>query len=286
MRSRRCYAPCEILIECAAMPVTIEDVLLFCSRFDRTVDALTNRDRNKPPFLLADEYDVQDLAYGSLKPIVEDLLLEDPTGKVAGTSGRLDITSRSLGLVIEVKAALKPRREEDIPRECFERIKQYSLVPGMRVLAFFIYDPANKIKDADNFQRDLEGPHLTKEGGTFMVRVVGPGFMQTFEKTDPSSAAPIAKPRREMIEENDALNLLSSWFNALSDMDKRAAITYAVLDHQLDLPDGTTKKHIAQAVSKYYEVDRKGEDTIKFKYRDNREKPYSFGSSKRKFGGF
>jgi len=40
------------------MAVTIEDVLLFCSRFDRTVRALTQRKRSKPPFAFADEYDV------------------------------------------------------------------------------------------------------------------------------------------------------------------------------------------------------------------------------------
>ncbi|WP_437740637.1 hypothetical protein WME73_34510 [Sorangium sp. So ce302] len=174
------------------MAVTIEDVLLFCSRFDRMTDKLTKRGRNKPPLEIVDEYDVQDLAYAALKPLVTDLKLEDPTSKVAGNAGRVDLVSYGLGLAIEVKATLRASRGGDeIIKECFQRIKLYSSVRNIRVLAFFIHDPDEKIHDVDNVQRELEGPHPSGDGGTFQVYVVGPRFDKTFRTYDPASSGPI-----------------------------------------------------------------------------------------------
>lgn len=264
-----------------SMAVTIEDVLRFCSRFDRTVQALTKRGHNKPPFAFTDEYDVQDVAFAALKPLVDDLTTEDPTPKVAGLPGRVDLVSYQLGLAIEAKATLAASRDpKDIVKECFERVQKYSSVRGIRVLAFFIYDPEQKIVDRDNVQRGLETSHTAIDGGTYVVRVVGPGFKQTFEKSEPASTAPV-KPRRERIADNDAINELSSWFYALPDHKRREIVRFAPLDELLDLPDGTAKKLMVQAVSKHYEVSVIGDDTATFKYRERRESQISFGPRKR-----
>jgi hypothetical protein len=252
------------------MAVTVDDVLLFCSRFDRTVRALTRRDANKPPFAFKDEYDVQDITYAALKPLVDDLVVEDPTSKVAGLSGRVDLVSYRLGLAIEVKATLAVNRDpKDIVTECFERVKKYSSVRGIRVLAFFIHDPDQKIDDPDNVQRDLEaGRHAASDGGTFIVRVVGPRFSKTFGKSE-SGAAPIDKPRREKIADNDALNELYSWFELLRGEQKKTVIIFADVDRILGLPEGTAKRFLAQAVSEDYHVMRQGEDSIMFTFRES-----------------
>ncbi|KYF93173.1 hypothetical protein BE18_05920 [Sorangium cellulosum] len=377
------------------MAVTLEDVLLFCSRFNLVTRALTKRNRNKPPLELADEYDVQELAYAALKPLVADLTLEDPTPKVAGNSGRVDLVSHRLGLAIEAKATLKASREGgDIVEECFQRIKLYSSVRNIRVLAFFIHDPDEKIDDVDNVQRHLEGTQPSSDGGTFQVYVVGPRFEKTFRTYDPASSEPIdvkigdvkylpdvggvlvsvnargtgrtpvipklslrvgntkyelgtpptayqtgtphavyqptdtdliqrgdvtlyfgpsgaggqevalrstgllevdvpglarpihvpfeiSVPRREKVADQDALNELSSWFRMLDDIERTASITFAVVDQRLQLPDGTAKRLLAQAVAEDYEVARQGEDTIMFKFR-----PYRPPPSSRRWGGF
>ncbi|XYH99457.1 hypothetical protein ACMHYB_06735 [Sorangium sp. So ce1128] len=363
------------------MAVTIEDVLLFCSRFDRMTDKLTKRSRGKPPLEIADEYDVQDLAYAALKPLVTDLKLEDPTSKVAGNAGRVDLVSYGLGLAIEVKATLRASRGGDeIIKECFQRIKLYSSVRNIRVLAFFIHDPDEKIDDVDNVQRELEGPHPSVDGGTFQVYVVGPRFDKTFRSYDPASSGPIdvkigdvryipdvggvfvsvtargagrtpvvpklslrvgnmryelgkppavyqtgtpqavyqptdtdlaqrgdatlyfgpsddggqavdlrstgllevdvpglarpihvpfeiPVPRREKVTDEDALNELTSWFNQLTDEQREAAIKFSVVDEKLQLPDGTAKRLLARAASEDYDIARKGDDTITFKFR-------------------
>ena len=364
------------------MAVTIEDTLLFCSRFDRMTHALTKRGQKKPPIPMTDEYDVQEFAYAALKPLVDDLTLEDPTAKVAGAAGRVDLVSYKLGLAIEVKATLKANREDAIVRECFERIKLYSSVRDIRVLAFFVYDPEKKLDDHDNVQRGLEaGSHTAADGGTFRVHVVGPGFEKTFQGYDSAATGPIEVkvgevkyltdvgavvvnvtargagrtpvaprltlrvgntryelgvppsayqvggsasiysptdadlvergdatlyfgptesagqpvalrstgvlevevpgmtrpmqvpfeipvPCRDKVKDEDALNELSSWFYQLKDKDRASAIKFDALDQQLRLPTGTSKRLLERAVSEHYEVVRKGDDTIMFKFRE------------------
>lgn len=157
------------------MTTNVRDVLEFLSRFDRMAVALsTGRRKGKSPFSIDDEYDVQDLVFAALKPLVRDLTTENPYPKVAGVSGRVDLTSRSLGLVVEIKAALREGREKDIARECMERIKLYSGAPEIRFLVFFLYDPHGRL-DLDAIQMDLEGPqHRQDRSGNFEIVVVGP----------------------------------------------------------------------------------------------------------------
>jgi REase_DpnII-MboI len=159
------------------MPLDLDDVLRFFSRFDRVASHLNRRRKGKDPFKVEDEYDVQDLAYALLKPLVPDLTKENPSQKVAGAGGRLDLSSTSLGMVVEVKAALKEGREKDILKECRDRVKLYSVVPGINWLVFFIYDPEHRIDDLDNVKLDLEGPqHRQDRSGDFEILVVGPGL--------------------------------------------------------------------------------------------------------------
>lgn len=61
------------------------------------------KDKKNKAFEIEDEYDVQDLLYAMLRPVVPDLEREDPTRKVAGKGGFLDFRSDELELILEVK---------------------------------------------------------------------------------------------------------------------------------------------------------------------------------------
>ena len=238
------------------MSIGIEECLLFCSRFDRAATVLGKRPHGRRPFELKTEYDVQDLVYAALKPLVDDLDLEDPTRKVSGRSGRLDIVSHELGLVIEAKAAFTPARARAIPGECFERIKLYSTVPNLNVLAFFIYDPNHRIRDLDNLPRGLEGDQLGPDGERrFKVRVVGPGLHHA------RVMGPALPVRRSHVSDADALNELASWFHALSDAERLGMIRFTDVDAKLGVPDGTAKRLLERALPRY-EVSGRGDETI------------------------
>src|SRR5262245_39338225 len=109
-------------------------------RFHVTAKHLSNRprkDKESLGYRIDDEYDVQDLLYAILKPVIPDLEREDPVPKTAGDSGRVDLCSASCGMVIEIKYAKTRERASALPGECREKVLLYSKWPRLRHLIFF-----------------------------------------------------------------------------------------------------------------------------------------------------
>jgi hypothetical protein len=156
--------------------LSIEQVLHFLSRFDHMTRALQTRAQNKPPVELKDEYDVQDLVYAALKPMIPDLKREDPYPKRAGQSGKLDLRSQRMSMLIEIKSTLKDGRAEKIPNECLERVQKYAIVEGLQHMIFFLHDPGGRIDAIDEIQHDLEKRVTIENEASFMVYVVGNGL--------------------------------------------------------------------------------------------------------------
>jgi hypothetical protein len=143
-----------------------EYAVMIMRRFHVAAKYLSNRSRDNKKSLgyrIDDEYDVQDLLYAILKPVIHDLEREDPVPKIAGDSGRVDLCSPSCGMVIEIKYAKSPGRASALSSECRERIVLYSNWPHLRHLNFFIYDPGSNLSDPDNFIQGLTSP-VTKFG--------------------------------------------------------------------------------------------------------------------------
>jgi len=185
-------------------------VSLALRRFHSAARALANRPREEKrakSYVIEDEYDVQDLLFAMLKPIIADLEREDPVSKTAGDSGRVDLSSRSLGLVIEVKFPKSEGRAREIPRECSERIVLYSRWPELRHLVFFVYDPSCRIPDADNFIAGLSSPSTRwGEKELSVTAIVSPWEMTQVPSPKPvSPSLPEAKPDPERGAEDTLL---------------------------------------------------------------------------------
>ena len=153
----------------------IDWVLTILRRFSLAARALQNRPRAEKAaaaYAIEDEYDVQDLLFAVLKPLCDDLEREDPVPKTAGDSGRVDLSSRMLGTIIEIKFAKNPTRAAAISRECRERVVTYSRWPDLRHLVFFVYDPDGLMSDPDNFVSGLTSPFCTYGGKSFSVTAV------------------------------------------------------------------------------------------------------------------
>jgi hypothetical protein len=67
------------------------------------VRVLGDRQRGKPPFELADEYDVQDLLFAILRSVFDDAKREEWTPGKAGSAKRIDILLPSITAVVEAK---------------------------------------------------------------------------------------------------------------------------------------------------------------------------------------
>lgn len=151
-----------------------ELVLTILRRFDVSAKALTNRPRQKTEnpqdYIITGEYDVQDLLYCILKPIIKDLQRENPLEKSTGKSGRPDLTSDMLGMVIEIKYTKNSERANKIIEECKSRVVTYSKKTSLKHLIFFIYDPMYYLDDPDNFIHSFDSPNTSWGGRQFDVK--------------------------------------------------------------------------------------------------------------------
>ena len=146
-------------------------VLQLCQRIQYSARILSNRPRKgKTPFLIEDEYDVQDLLQAVLKAYMKYPVQEDPLPKVvAAKSSRADISIEDLGILIEVKYVREPGDQRRIFEEYSEDLELYSKWPHLKTIIFLIYN-ASPLLDPEAFER-LSGPQ-ERNGKRFDVRIV------------------------------------------------------------------------------------------------------------------
>jgi hypothetical protein len=145
-----------------APPHGIDIVSRVIENFHNVAKELEQRRKGKPIVSIEDEYDLQDLLYMVLKPYVADLRKEEYTPIHAGKSKRIDLTSKELYTVIELKCIREEAHAKNIGDELKIDIQSYPFHPYCRTIIFYIYDPQGKIKDPRMLIRDLSGKHTIK----------------------------------------------------------------------------------------------------------------------------
>jgi hypothetical protein len=145
----------------------IEAVVGSFDSFPAVVQLLRSRPRGREGLMLTDEYDVQWLVHALLVPLIPDIVPEDPAPQLAGHSSRLDFTSRSAKLGIEIKYV---RRASDVPRRREELMvdeRQYQRHAFVDTVIAFMHDPGGHMPLAarTSFEADLSGP-ITVGGRT------------------------------------------------------------------------------------------------------------------------
>jgi hypothetical protein len=100
-----------------------------CQRLQKAAQILGTRSRkDKNPYVIEDEYDVQDLLHAILRAYLKYSVQENPIGKVAGAkSGRADISIEELGTLIEVKYVHGPEDQKRL----FEEFSQDLVICAM-----------------------------------------------------------------------------------------------------------------------------------------------------------
>lgn len=126
------------------------------SRFHLVANQLKRRRKNKMPYLIEDEYDVQDLLHATLRLDFGDIRKEEWTPDCAGAASRIDLVLKKEGILIEVKKTSKNLREKQIGEQLIVDIEKYKEYPGVRTLVCFIYDPEEWIENREGLERDLE----------------------------------------------------------------------------------------------------------------------------------
>ncbi|HMH42606.1 MAG TPA: hypothetical protein VK557_03925 [Pyrinomonadaceae bacterium] len=132
-------------------------VIQICSRIARVAQILAVRDRSKPPFIISDEYDVQDLLDAVLRGYLKYSVREEPLGKVAGArSGRADIAIEELGVIIEVKFVRSPHDQKKLVEDFAHDLLLYTKWSPLRHFIYLCYNSSD-LRDSEALQQ-LEGP--------------------------------------------------------------------------------------------------------------------------------
>lgn len=114
-----------------------------------------HRRKDHEAFILKDEYDVHDLIYSFLVMLYPDAETEDPSSKVAGISGRTDITIKSKKLIIEIKYLKNWKDWKAMLTDIHHKIQTYSQKEGYDQMIVFIYNPDGAMKNPDEIEKTL-----------------------------------------------------------------------------------------------------------------------------------
>lgn len=146
-----------LLFDGYAEPEPTGDAVLVervCRRLPQAARILGTRSRkDKLPFTVSDEYDVQDLLHATLRAYLKHSVQEDPIGKVAGTkSSRADVSIEDLGTLIEVKYVRGPDDQKRIFDEYSQDLVLYAQWPHLSTLLLLIYNSSD-LRDAEALER-------------------------------------------------------------------------------------------------------------------------------------
>ncbi len=135
------------------------------------ISFLSKRNHGRPPYVVENEYDLQDLLYVILKPFFADARLEEYTPKHAGGAKRIDIVIPSIETVVETKYVRDERHAVSVADEIKVDIESYHVHPSCKTLCVLVYDSRMMIKDPINVAIDLSGLRIIG-GKSFETKVV------------------------------------------------------------------------------------------------------------------
>jgi hypothetical protein len=135
-------------------------------RLDIVVRQLQDRQRNRQPFEVNDEYDIQDLFHALLKIFFNNVKPEETTPSYAGSSSRMDFLLPEIKTVVELKMARPSLSTKDLRNQLIIDIDSYQAHHECRTLYCVVYDPEQRVGNPHGFENDLS------RDGQMTVRVI------------------------------------------------------------------------------------------------------------------
>jgi hypothetical protein len=136
----------------------------------RAVEALTptlrsfaNREKGLSPWPIKREDDIRDLLFVMLRPILFDLVKEEPTPSLAGTYKFVDLCSKASRIFIEVKWVGRRHQWKSILQEIQVDIQSYPTHESCQTLAFIVVDTVRDIPDPRLLEREFTRKQVIKD---------------------------------------------------------------------------------------------------------------------------
>jgi len=145
----------------------LEQVIRICNNFHKIAKQLRERHDGRPPLIVNDEYDVQDLLHSLLHLYFTDIRPEEFVPSNAGKCTRVDFLLKNEGIVIEAKKTRQRLTAKEVSSELIEDIHRYQSHPDCKTLICFVYDPEERIDNPRGIERDLN-----KNNDDFKVHVL------------------------------------------------------------------------------------------------------------------
>lgn len=136
----------------------VEVIRQRCMRFYLFAHALHDRKRQRPPFTIEDEYDVQDAIYALLSQ--------------GGGSSRMDFLLKKEMIVVEAKMTRSGLRDKEVYNELVVDAAKYLEHPDCRTLVCYVHDPGRRIKNPRGLESDIA--KLSREK-LQVIAIVGEG---------------------------------------------------------------------------------------------------------------
>lgn len=161
-------------ISCGAMPERTavielqgkESVLFTLGRavqaLTPTMRAFNRREKGLQPWTVAREDDVRDLLYVMLRPVLFDLIKEEPTPSLAGTHKFVDLCSKASRLLIEIKWIARKGQWKAILGEIQIDIQSYPTHESCETLVFVVVDTVRDIPDPRVLESEITGRQTVK----------------------------------------------------------------------------------------------------------------------------
>jgi hypothetical protein len=138
-------------------------------KFHAVVKQLQHRQRDREPFQVKDEYDVQDLLCSLLQIHFEDIRPEEYCPSYAGTRPRIDFFLKREQIAIEAKMTDEKHGRKRIREELILDKEYYSKKNDVRILYCMVYDPEELIANPRGFEDDLHEKSGSFEAKVFIV---------------------------------------------------------------------------------------------------------------------
>jgi len=126
------------------------------NNFQKVSVLLANRKHHRTPYLIENEYDVQDLMHACLVIAFDDVRKEIWTPEYCGSSNKVDFLLRGEKIIIETKITSEKHQAKEIGDEFLIDIGHYREIEYCNILSCFVYDPNFYIDNPSGFCSDIE----------------------------------------------------------------------------------------------------------------------------------
>lgn len=145
--------------EAVSPPAPTAIIFRICDRFSRTAQRFSERQRDREPVTINDEYDVQYIFYGLLGLFFDDIRPEEYVPSYAGKNSRMDFLLKEEKIVIETKMTREGLRDGEVSDQLTIDIAHYKAHPDCKTLICFVYDPSHLIRNIAAIENDISGTY-------------------------------------------------------------------------------------------------------------------------------